>query len=145
MLCVHDLPSGSGKGEVFPHHCFALRVYLTQSCPHCQRSMKHLLIVGKIEKGVPHRGYLKSVLVDARQGATVRSPFGSRAQGFYLDSTVAKRVLIRFKIEKRSGDPNPQYFSKSIAVQMGAYCRTNGGRTAVQMGGVLQDFPFFEA
>ena len=25
------------------------------------------------------------------------------------------------------------------------YCRTNGGRTAVQMGGVLQGFPFFEA
>ena len=35
------------------------------------------------------------------------------------------------KSQKRSGDPNPQYFSKSIAVQI-------GGRTAVQMGGVLQ-------
>ena len=33
--------------------------------------------------------------------------------------------------QKRSGDPNPQYFFKK-------YCRTNGGRTAVQMGGVLQ-------
>ena len=33
--------------------------------------------------------------------------------------------------QKRFGDPNPQYFSKSTAVQM-------GGRTAVQMGGVLQ-------
>ena len=28
---------------------------------------------------------------------------------------------------------------------MGAYCRTNGRRTAVQMGGVLRGFPFFEA
>ena len=41
-------------------------------------------------------------------------------------------------IQKRSGDPNPQYFSKSIAVQMGgvlpykweAYCSTNGRRIA---------------
>ena len=32
--------------------------------------------------------------------------------------------------QKRSGDPNPQYFSKSSG-------DTNGGRTAVQMGGVL--------
>ena len=40
--------------------------------------------------------------------------------------------------QKRSGDPNPQYFSKSIAVQMGgvlpykweAYCSTNGRRIA---------------
>ena len=32
--------------------------------------------------------------------------------------------------QKRSGDPNPSIFQK--------YCRTNGGRTAVQMGGVLQ-------
>ena len=40
--------------------------------------------------------------------------------------------------QKRSGDPNPQYFSKSTAVQMGgvlpykweAYCSTNGRRTA---------------
>ena len=39
---------------------------------------------------------------------------------------------------KSSGDPNPQYFSKSTAVQMGgvlpykweAYCSTNGRRTA---------------
>ena len=41
-------------------------------------------------------------------------------------------------IQKRSGDPNPQYFSKSTAVQMGgvlpykweAYCSTNGRRIA---------------
>ena len=40
--------------------------------------------------------------------------------------------------ESRSGDPNPQYFSKSTAVQMGgvlpykweAYCSTNGRRIA---------------
>ena len=40
--------------------------------------------------------------------------------------------------QKLSGDPNPQYFSKSIAVQMGgvlpykweAYCSTNGRRIA---------------
>ena len=66
-----------------------------------------------------------------------------------------------FKIcQKRSGDPNPQYFSKSTAVQMGgvlpykweAYCSTNERRIAgfpfleklrsqesmaIQMGGVL--------
>ena len=41
-------------------------------------------------------------------------------------------------IQKRFGDPNPQYFSKSTAVQMGgvlqykweAYCSTNGRRIA---------------
>ena len=46
--------------------------------------------------------------------------------------------------QKRSGDPNPQYFPKVLPYKWGAYC-TNGRRTAVQMGGVLQGFPFFEA
>ena len=55
--------------------------------------------------------------------------------------------LLRFvlaKIEKLSGDPNPQYFPKSIAVQMGgvlpykweAYCSTNGRCTV--------GFPFIQ-
>ena len=79
----------------------------------------------------------------------------------------------RTQLQKLSGDPNPQHFLKSIAVQMGgvlpcqweAYCNTNGGwrctfgfpflnlikaqkprrysdtnggRTAVQIRGVLQ-------
>ena len=48
-------------------------------------------------------------------------------------------VSLRYPLsQKRSGDPNPQYFSKSTAVQMGgvlpykweAYCSTNGRRTA---------------
>ena len=54
--------------------------------------------------------------------------------------------------QKRSGDPNPQYFSKSTAVQMGgvlpykweAYCRVSLSSklrsqesTAIEMGGVL--------
>ena len=47
--------------------------------------------------------------------------------------------------QKRSGDPNPQYFPKVLRYKWGAYCRTNGRRTAVQMGGVLWGFPFFEA
>ena len=79
-------------------------------------------------------------------------------------------VDISQRVQKRSGDPNPQYFSRSIAVQMGgvlpykweAYCSTNGrriagfpflrslearkvqrykwGGAAVQIGGVL---PYF--
>ena len=44
----------------------------------------------------------------------------------------------RAQTQKRSGEPNPQYFSKSTAVQMGgvlpykweAYCSTNGRRIA---------------
>ena len=48
------------------------------------------------------------------------------------------RQSVLHYIQKRSGDPNPQYFSKSTAVQMGgvlpykweAYCSTNGRRTA---------------
>ena len=47
--------------------------------------------------------------------------------------------------QKRSGDPNPQYFSKVLPYKWGACCRTNGRRTAVQMGGVLQGIPLFEA
>ena len=43
----------------------------------------------------------------------------------------------------RPGDRNHQDFPKSIAIQMGgAYCDTNGRRTAIQMGGVLPVFPF---
>ena len=36
-------------------------------------------------------------------------------------------------------------FPKVLPYQWGTYCRTNGRRTAVQMGGVLQGFPFLEA
>ena len=43
-----------------------------------------------------------------------------------------------WEIQKRSGNPNPQYYSKSTTVQMGgvlpykweAYCSTNGRRIA---------------
>ena len=42
------------------------------------------------------------------------------------------------RVRQRSGDPNPQYVSKSTAVEM-------GGRTAVQMGVVLRGFPSVEA
>ena len=57
-------------------------------------------------------------------------------------------TLARFRPSKLlsnqnlSGDPNPQYF---LAYKWEANCRTNGRRTAVQMGGVLLGFPFFEA
>ena len=40
--------------------------------------------------------------------------------------------------------PTPSTFLKVLPYKWGAYCRTNGRRTAVQMGGVLQGFPFFE-
>ena len=50
----------------------------------------------------------------------------------------ATGVIWALSSQKRSGDPNPQYFSKSTAVQMGgvlpykweAYCSTNGRRIA---------------
>ena len=41
--------------------------------------------------------------------------------------------------------PTPSIFPKVLPYKWGAYCRTNGRRTAVQMGGILQGFPFFEA
>ena len=41
--------------------------------------------------------------------------------------------------------PTPSIFPKVLPYKWGAYCRTNGRRTAVQMGGVLLGFPFFEA
>ena len=41
--------------------------------------------------------------------------------------------------------PTPSIFPKLLPYKWGAYCRRNGRRTAVQMGGVLQGFPFFEA
>ena len=51
---------------------------------------------------------------------------------------VASSPCLRALIQKRSSDPNPQYFSKSTAVEMGgvvpykweAYCSTNGRRIA---------------
>ena len=51
-------------------------------------------------------------------------------------STIVRTFVAIF--QKCSGDPNPQYFSKSTAVQMGgvlpykweAYCSTNGRRIA---------------
>ena len=36
--------------------------------------------------------------------------------------------------------PTPSIFPKVLPYKWGAYCRTNGRRTAVQMGGVLQGF-----
>ena len=55
------------------------------------------------------------------------------------------RVFKVLKTQELSGDPNPQYFLKSTAVQMGgvlpykweAYCSTNGR--------CIVDFPFFKA
>ena len=41
--------------------------------------------------------------------------------------------------------PTPSIFPKVLPYKWGAYCRTNGRRTAVQIGGVMQGFPFFEA
>ena len=67
----------------------------------------------------------------------LRGPPPKMAQFARIDSQIrANRLILanRFRVpelQKRSGDPNPYYFSKSTAVQM-------GGRTAVQMGGVLR-------
>ena len=47
-------------------------------------------------------------------------------KGLWLDARSQPSIS-----QKHSGDSNPQYFSQK-------YCHTNGGRTAVQMGGVLQ-------
>ena len=41
--------------------------------------------------------------------------------------------------------PAPNTFSKALLYKWEAYCRTNGRRTAKQMGGVLLGFPFFKA
>ena len=41
--------------------------------------------------------------------------------------------------------PTPSVFPKVLPYKWGAYCRTNGRRTAVQMGGVLQGFPFLRS
>ena len=49
------------------------------------------------------------------------------------------------KVRNVSVTPTPSIFPKVLPYKWGAYCRTNGRRTAVQMGGVLQGFPFFEA
>ena len=55
-------------------------------------------------------------------------------------------ALTSFVLFRISGDPNPQYFlSKVLSYKWEAYFRTNGRRTAVQMGGVLLGFPFFKA
>ena len=40
------------------------------------------------------------------------------------------------------GDHNHQDFPKVLQYKWEAYCNTDGGRTAIQMGGVLTTFPF---
>ena len=65
--------------------------------------------------------------------------------GCLLTGTIPVGPLGVGNSQKRSGDPNPQYFSKSTAVQMGgvlpykweAYCSTNGRRIAA--------FPFLRS
>ena len=71
-----------------------------------------------------------NILGTPRPGFTPMCVYG-------LTLYLVKRLLWQ-GIQKRSGDPNPQYFSKSITVQMGgvlpykweAYCSTNGRRIA---------------
>ena len=41
--------------------------------------------------------------------------------------------------------PTPSSLPKVLPHKWGAYCRTNGRRTAVQMGGVLRGFPFLRS
>ena len=41
--------------------------------------------------------------------------------------------------------PTPSTFSKVLPYKWEAYCRTNGSRAAVQIGGVLLGFPLFKA
>ena len=41
--------------------------------------------------------------------------------------------------------PTPNTFSKVLPYKWEVYCRTNGRRTEVEMGGVLLGFPFFKA
>ena len=48
-------------------------------------------------------------------------------------------------LQELSSDPNPQYFLKGTAVQMGGVLPYKWGRTAVQMGVVLLGFPLFKA
>ena len=46
-----------------------------------------------------------------------------------------------------SGDPNPQHFPKSTAIQIGGVWqyKWEAYRTAIQMGGILRGIPFFKA
>ena len=59
-----------------------------------------------------------------------------KLQACIQSSTTLRNVLVT---------PTPSIFPKVLPYKWGAYRRTNGRRTAVQMGGVLQGFRFFEA
>ena len=57
-------------------------------------------------------------------------------------------LQLRWKLprpEVRNVPVTPSIFPKVLPYKWEAYCRTNGRHIAVQMGGVLQGFPFFEA
>ena len=74
----------------------------------------------------------------------VRFDFGPRP-GFSKQLFGSSREGIEFNVRNVPVTPTPSIFPKVLPYKWGAYCRTNGRRTAVQMGGVLQSFPFFEA
>ena len=91
------------------------------------RHVDHPCGGGKLRHGLLEKSLKK---LAARFFQTILSKPQSLFSGFF--------VTILFTTQKRSGDPNPQYFSKSTAVQMGgvlpykceAYCSTNGRRIA---------------
>ena len=74
----------------------------------------------------------------------VATPFWNCVHGFAGDPGMdfavdSSGVILSFVQESEAFRwPQPPVFFQK-------YCRTNGRRTAVQMGGVLQVFPFFEA
>ena len=77
-------------------------------------------------------------------GHAIRPSFAPRTFGCcHLLQWEARFLQERFR--NIPVTPTPSIFPEVLPYTWEAYCRTNGRRTAVQMGGVLQGFPFFEA
>ena len=68
-----------------------------------------------------------------------------RRKNSVSSSLSAKANLTELFFRNVPVTPTPSIFPKVLPYKWGVYCRTNGRRTAVQMGGVLQGFPFFKA
>ena len=82
-----------------------------------------------------------SVCVCVLVGVGVGWCVGGEFSAEFLQSILDIQAIIR----NVPVTPTPSIFPKVLPYKWGAYCNTNGRRTAVQMGGVLQGFPFFEA
>ena len=66
------------------------------------------------------------------------------SEAHLMKGTLLELRAVQQRVRNFLVTPTPSTFSKVLPYKWEAYCRTNGRRTAVQMGGVLLGFPLFK-